>query len=559
MTTGTSANVTYLHASQTAAITAAAQPITLAEAIRDIATTTGEAACWQALLTAAMNRAGAESAILHEIHGDDIRPTMLRLHGAGIAYGGDAAPSPFPARELRSAKTGRVDLADLACRAALEGGPLHLEGHEALLPYDRTTGFLASLGSRVSSAIVMPVTDDQGRTRAILSLFRESRDGAPATFDPTALDDTQALVAIAEGTQRTQRLKGEQREFFRSLVRMMTAAINAKSPYTGAHCQRIPVIYDLLARAAIDSEAGPFADFHLDEDGLEELAIAAWLHDCGKVATPEHVVDKATRLETVHDRIDEVCARFEILKREVEITCLKKILRHPDKAEKLRARMYDEIGAIDDDLAFLVRANHGETFMTEPMLARVKEVATRTWRDHEGLSRPLLSEEEVTNLSIRIGTLTQAERRIINRHVEVSYEMLRELPFPEELSRVTEIAAEHHEKINGTGYPKGLTGDQMSIPSRMLVIADIFEALTAGDRPYKRGKTLSEALSIMARMRDAEEIDAELFDLFLISRVWREYAETHMPPELRDAVDLDLLMRPFGLASKEQNPRAEAG
>ena len=284
-----------------------------------------------------------------------------------------------------------------------------------------------------------------------------------------------------------------------------------------------------------------------------------WLHDCGKVATPEHVVDKATRLETVHDRIDEICARFEIVKREVEITCLKKILRHPDQSEELRGAMYDEIGAIDDDLAFLVRANHGETFMTEDMLARVAAIGTRGWRDHEGLSRPLLTEDEIENLSIRIGTLTAAERRIINRHVEVSILMLRELPFPAELSRVTEIAGQHHEKINGSGYPKGLTGEQMSIPSRMLVLADIFEALTAGDRPYKRGKTLSEALTIMARMRDSEEIDAELFDLFLASRVWREYAETHMPPELRDAVDVDLLMRPFGSTASENGGRAEAG
>ena len=558
MTSSIDANVTYLRTEQATAQTQEVEsespPESFANYIREIADASTVDASWQWLLLGAMRHADAEAGVIHLIEDAAARPHLLRLARVGIAYGGDAAPSPFPARSLECPETGK---ADLACHAALEGRIIHLDGHNALAPFDRTTDFLASLGSQVTSALAIPISNDAGETIAVLSVYREASDVEYRRFDDAARERVTALAASARSTLRAHRRKAEQREFYRALVRMMIAAINAKSPYTGAHCQRVPVIYDLLARAACASEDGPFADFELDEDGLEELAIAAWLHDCGKVATPEHVVDKATRLETVHDRIHEILARFEIVKREVEIDCLKHIIRRPDQAERLRAEMYERIGALDDDLAFLIRANRGETSMTDKMLKRVEGIAAHAWRDHEGITRPLLSEDEVANLSIRIGTLTPAERRIINRHVEVSIEMLQELPFPAELARVTEIAGEHHEKMNGTGYPRGLTGEQMSIPSRMLVIADIFEALTAGDRPYKRGKTLSEALTIMARMRDSEEIDAEIFDLFLRSRVWRDYAETHMPTELRDPVDIDLLIDPPASEQDETENRAE--
>ncbi len=557
------AKVTYLHAERAAAEAGAPAnppaPETLATCMAEIADAPTLDGSWQRLLEGAMRQGDAEAGVIHLIEDSSARPHLLRLAPAGIAYGGDAAPSPFPARPLRCAESGEADLADLACHAALEGRSIHLDGPDALAPFDRTTGFLASLGSRVSAALAIPIPDEDGETIAVLSLYRETSEVEFHGFDDSARERVAALAASARSARRTQSLKAESREFFRALVRMMTAAIDAKSPYTGAHCRRVPVIYELLARAACASDTGPFEDFELDEDGLEELSLAAWLHDCGKVATPEHVVDKATRLETVHDRINEIAARFEITKREVEIDCLKHILRHPEEGEQRRAEMYAEIARLDDDLAFLVHANHGETFMTDEMLARIEAIAARSWRDHEGFTRPLLSEDEIANLSIRIGTLNPAERRIINRHVEVSIEMLRELPFPAEFARVTEIAGAHHEKINGTGYPHGLKGEELSIPSRMLVIADIFEALTAGDRPYKRGKTLSEALSIMARMRDAVEIDADIFDLFLNSRVWREYAETHMPAELRDAVDIDLLLSPRGGGREKTPNRAEAG
>jgi len=394
------------------------------------------------------------------------------------------------------------------------------------------------------SFLTVPLSSPSGEQLGVLHLVNAATsDGSIVPFEESLRPAVVALASQAAVALENQRLIEEQYGLFESLVRMLAAAIDAKSPYTGAHCQRVPVIYELLADAACTATDGPFAQFELSDDERRELRLAAWLHDCGKVATPEHVVDKATKLECVYDRLDEIAVRFEVLKRDEEIVCLENIIRDPGNAEQHRRRYYEQLRQLDAEFEVLAAANQGEEPMSDEMIARVREIATRRWRDREGLSRPLLDAGEVTNLSIRQGTLNQDERQTINRHVEISIEMLGELPFPKTLSRVTEIAGAHHEKIDGSGYPYGLTGEQMSVPARMLVIADIFEALTAGDRPYKRGKTLREALQLMAAMRDENKIDAELFELFVSSRVWQTYAEYYMPAELRDGVDIKSLLR----------------
>jgi HD-GYP domain-containing protein (c-di-GMP phosphodiesterase class II) len=387
-----------------------------------------------------------------------------------------------------------------------------------------------------------------------------------------------------------QMLIDAEKNLFRSVLKLFADAIDAKSPYTGGHCHRVPKLTTMFARAASAAETGPLADFRLSDDEWYELEVAGGLHDCGKVTTHEYIVDKATKLETVYNRIHEIRTRFEIVKRDTEIEYLKRALAGGDEAA-LRAARDARLAQLDEDFAFLAECNIGGEFMAPEKIARLRRIAEITWLrtldDRLGLSweesarKPQLRETlpavehlladkpdhlipheaepiapdnpwgfvikppahkanlgEIYNLSVRRGTLTEEERFHINDHIVQTIKMLDALPFPKHLRRVPEWAGGHHEKMDGTGYPRGLKRDQMSIPARIMMIADIFEALTARDRPYKVGKMLSEGIDIMARMSREGHIDPDLFDLFLTSGVYREYAEKFLSPDQIDEVQI---------------------
>jgi HD-GYP domain-containing protein (c-di-GMP phosphodiesterase class II) len=400
----------------------------------------------------------------------------------------------------------------------------------------------------------------------------------------------EALASQAAVALDNQRLIDAQRTLFRSVLKVFASAIDAKSPYTGGHCHRVPELTNMLARAASAAEAGPLGDFRLTDDEWYELEVAGGLHDCGKVTTHEYVVDKATKLETVYNRIHEIRTRFEVVKRDAEIVYLKAVMAGGDEPA-LRAARDARIAQLDDDFAFVAECNIGTEFMAPEKIARLGRIAEITWRrtldDRLGLSweesarQPQTRQElpavehlladkpahiiaheaapiapdnpwgfvikppahkanlgEIYNLSIRRGTLTEEERFHINDHIVQTIKMLDALPFPKHLRRVPEWAGGHHEKMNGTGYPRGLKREEMSIPARIMMIADIFEALSARDRPYKARKMLSECIDIMARMGREGHIDPDLFELFLTSGVYREYAEKFLLPDQIDEIDV---------------------
>jgi hypothetical protein len=285
----------------------------------------------------------------------------------------------------------------------------------------------------------------------------------------------------------------------------------------------------MLAEAVNDTREGPLADFHMSEKDRYELKIAGLLHDCGKVTTPVHVVDKATKLETIYDRIHLIDTRFEILKRDLELESLRGNLDPQQLRNRLRA--------LDDDRRFLHACNIGSERMRDEDVERVKRIATYRWRDMAGHEANFLSDDEVTNLTIRAGTLTDDERKVINHHIVATIKMLEALPWPRHLTKVPEYAGGHHERMDGKGYPKGLKREQMSVQARCMGIADIFEALTAKDRPYKKGKTLSESLEILGRMRLNNHVDPDLFDIFVRRKVYRRYADMFLDKEQIDEVD----------------------
>ena len=353
---------------------------------------------------------------------------------------------------------------------------------------------------------------------------------------------SQAAIAISNRQLITQL-----EALFESLINLINLAIDEKSPYTGGHCQRVPELTMMLAEAVNRTQDGPLAGFTMTDKDRYELKIAGLLHDCGKVTTPVHVVDKSTKLQTIFDRIHLVDTRFEVLKRDAEITMLKAKLEAGGDADRV-AELEHAYKCTLVDLAgerlAVHRANIGGELMEPADQERIRTLGkARKWVDPDGNLIDFLSADEIENLTIRAGTLNQAEREIINHHIVATIKMLEKLPWPRHLANVPEYAGGHHERMDGKGYPRGLTREQMSVQARIMGIADIFEALTARDRPYKQGMKLSQAMSIMANFRRNQHIDHELFEVFVRERVYKEYAEKFLEPHQIDDVDEDALLQ----------------
>jgi len=398
-------------------------------------------------------------------------------------------------------------------------------------------------------------------------------------------DELQAKLAEVKELQEAQV------KLLNSFIELIAGAIDAKSKYTGGHCNRVPVLVDMIVTAANASTDGIFESFQLDEEGIHEVKIAAWLHDCGKVTTPEYVVDKATKLETIYNRIHEVRARFEILHRDLTIQSLHRIADGEPKQE-VDQWLEEEQQKLQDEFSFIAKCNVGGEFMRDDDKERVKTIGAHTWQryfddrigvsseelrlmgssddcslpceekllankpfhliprehfDYDGYARLgfkmevpeyLYNRGEVDNLTIAKGTLTYEERFKINEHMTATISMLDKLPFPDSLKNVPQYAGSHHETLIGTGYPRQLTKDDMPIPARAMAIADVFEALTAADRPYKEAKTLSMTIKIMGFMVKDQHLDGDIFSLFLSSGVYKEYAEKYLKPEQVDDVDI---------------------
>jgi len=394
------------------------------------------------------------------------------------------------------------------------------------------------------SFLTVPMEDHEGELVGVLQLINalDPVTGKPQPFSETDQYFIEALASQAAIAITNQQLIYRLENLFEHFIQLINMGIDEKSPHTGRHCEHVPVLAMLLAEATHDTTVGPLASFQMSERDRRELWVAGLLHDCGKITTPNHVVEKSTKLETIFDRIDLIDTRFEVLKRDAEIAILKQkcaLGSALDEAQSqaLDRQLQEQCAQIDADRAFLRHANIGSEGMKPEDQLRVTEIAKHQWRDPSGQVVAALTEEEVNNLRIRMGTLNDAERQIINNHIVVTIKMLESLPWPKQLRNVTEYAGGHHERMDGKGYPKGLTRDEMSLQARMMAIADIFEALTAADRPYKRGNTLSEALEILGGFRQRDHIDPDLFDVFVRSKVYQKYAEKFMPANQIDEVD----------------------
>jgi HD-GYP domain-containing protein (c-di-GMP phosphodiesterase class II) len=354
---------------------------------------------------------------------------------------------------------------------------------------------------------------------------------------------TESLASQAAVALNNAQLINDLKELFESFIKSIAAAIDRKSPYTGGHIRRVADLTMMIAHKVNEMDDGPFAAVKLTDDELEELRIAAWMHDIGKITTPEHVVDKATKLEAIVDRIELIKTRFDAIKRARQAEALqRKVDMLSNGADLVKIKEVDEalqqeLTQLDTDLEFLVTVNRGGEFMEDEKIERLKSISRRTY-EVNGEQKPFLTENEVYNLSIRKGTLNTEDRKKIEEHALVSIEMLRELPFPKKMQHVPEYAGGHHEKLNGKGYPFGLTAEQLPLQARIMAVADIFEALTAHDRPYKRPMPLSKAIQIMGFFVKDQELDPDVVNLFIKEKVFLDYAHKEMDPTQIDEVQI---------------------
>jgi len=447
---------------------------------------------------------------------------------------------------------GKPNKTMIAANAGLTGDTINIpDAYKAKgFDFSGTKAFDEKTGYRSKSFLTVPLKNHEDEIIGVLQLLnaQDIKTKKVIPFSDNVQKSVEALSSQAAVAITNKNLIKDLEVLFESFIKLIASAIDAKSPYTGGHCSRVPEITMMLAESVNEINDGPFAGIQFTDKEMYELKIAAWLHDCGKVATPEAVVDKGTKLETIYDRIHTVSTRFEVLKRDEEIKYLKKQLKiqkddslienqKKEALKKARTLYLKRIKQQEDDKSFIEESNVGGEFMSQDRKDRVNKIASYRWKDN-GSPKPFFSEDEIYNLCISRGTLTPEERKIINDHIVVTIDMLEQLPYPKHLRNVPEFAGGHHEKLDGTGYPKGLNHSEMSVQAKIMAIADIFEALTARDRPYKKGKTLSQAMRILGFMKNDAHIDTELFEVFVKEKIYLKYAESFLDPEQIDEVEL---------------------
>jgi len=501
-----------------------------------------------------ITRADGGTLYLVEGEGSDqvLRFEIMRTASLDVAMGGTTG-NPIPFYPVHLFRNGDPNTSMVAAFAALTGQTVNIADAytEEGFDFSGTRAFDQKTGYRSKSFLTVPMKNHEGEIIGVLQLIncQDPATGEIVPFSPSDQRLSESLASQAAIALTNRALINQLENLFESFINMINEAIDEKSPYTGGHCQRVPQLTMMLAEAVNDTTDGPLADFRMAEKDRYELRIAGLLHDCGKITTPVHVVDKATKLETIFDRINLVDTRFELLRRDAEIDTLTKKLelaRSPgldeitrrDRTYAIDEELRETLRQIEEDRKFLRRCNIGAESMSKEEQDRVHQIGlSYKWRDPGGNTADFLTDDELRNLTISRGTLTQEEREIINHHIVSTIKMLEALPWPKHLRNVSEYAGGHHERMDGKGYPRGLTRDQMSVQARVMGIADIFEALTAKDRPYKKGKTLSESLHILGKFKLNGHIDPDLFDVFIRRKVYMKYAEQFLDPDQIDQVD----------------------
>ena len=491
----------------------------------------------------AMSFTNADGGTLYIVSADRkyLNFEIVRNISLNVRMGGTGTKINWPPVKLVN-DDGIENHANVSAHVALTGETVNLQDVYDVEGFDftGTRVFDKSTQYRSKSMLIVPLRDHENEIIGVLQLLnaQDVRNKSITSFSPEAQSIALSLASQAAVTITKNRLIHDLENLFEAFIRTIAKAIDEKSPYTGGHVRKVADIALMIAEEINGKKDGVYANISLSEDQLKELRIAAWMHDIGKVTTPEYIVDKATKLETKYDRINEIHTRFEVFKRDAELRFLRKRIEFlesgkNDDINQFQKNYLQELKKIEEDLQFIREVNIGSEFMSDEKIKRVESIAKNTWQNDKKPT-PWLSEDEVYNLTIRKGTLTNEEREKIQDHVRLTEAMLKELPFPKKLRHVTEYASAHHETLTGTGYHKGLKGDQIPLQARILAFADIFEALSASDRPYKKGKTASEIQKIIASMVNDQHIDKDIYELFFNEGLSLKYIKDAYKPEQID-------------------------
>ncbi|MBH0057629.1 GAF domain-containing protein [Pseudoalteromonas sp. SWXJZ94C] len=456
-------------------------------------------------------------------------------------------PVDFPSIDLFI--NGEENEAAIVALAVNSGKVINIPDVYDALPFDMSAAreIDARTGYRTKSMLTIPLKDHNDDIIGVIQLINvkdENDQIIPFSEDLVTLIRSFASLGAISLTNST--LIKDMEVLFSTFAEAIAMAIDEKSPHTGGHCKRVPALTLMLADAVHEIDKGPLAEFTMSPADRHELNVAGWLHDCGKIATPDHIMEKSTKLETIFDRIAFIDAKFEIISRDLELSYQQQIISALKQNKPIEVLQFErlldtELKQLALDRALLQRVNIGGEFLGEEEQAHIIRISKQYSLKINGEQTPLLTADEVENLMIRRGTLTQGERDVMKRHMDITKNILDILPFPKHLSNVAEYALGHHEKLDGTGYPRGLTKDQMSVPARLMAITDIFEALSAVDRPYKKAKPVSECLNILGTMVSNNHLDPDIFAVFIESEVYKQYINEFANPEQLDKVDFDKL------------------
>ena len=459
---------------------------------------------------------------------------IMQTESLGIKFGGSSIPVPesiYPVKLYNDDGTKNLNNVSAVC--ALTGKTINIKNAYNNDEYDFSgvKGFDEKHNYHSKSFLNVPLKNHKDKVIGVLQLLNAQKKDEIVSFSEELVDLVEALSSQASVALTNQLLINEQKKLFRSFIKLVVDALDNKDPVTGGHCNRVPLISMMIADYINSDVDDMYKDFSFSDDEMDELYVAAWLHDFGKVATPDHIMNKSTKLQGLYDKIDQVKLRFEILKRDIMIDMYEK-----NSGKLDQTTINDKLNKVKNDFIFLEKSNLGGEYMSKELQDKVYEIAkNKITIDNELL--PILSEKEVDFLTISKGTLSEEDRQIMENHVSLSYELLDKLPYPEHLKQVPFYAGCHHEKLNGEGYPNGYKEEQLPLQARIIAIADVFEGLTAPDRPYKKPYKLSKALKILKFMVNDGEIDPTLFRLLITKKLYLKYAHENLDSEQIDVID----------------------
>lgn len=472
---------------------------------------------------------GADGATLYLLEGEELIFTISRSVSLGIKLGG---PSGDPV----TFKPVPLDKSFVSAYAVIMKETVNIPDVYESTKFDFTgpKKYDANTGYRSRSMLVTPLLDHEGEAIGVLQLLNaiDPVSGEPGPFPETCVVLAASLASQAAVAILNFRLVKETERLFESFLEVMGTALDARSKYTHGHVQRVAGLAFELALAINEDVDGYYANVKFSDVELKELRIAGWTHDVGKIITPQHVMDKSVKLETIFDRGELVKTRYLLLAEETKTSFLEKEIEmlkgraSEDEIKKLNKKCDETIVAMAEERDFVLKCNNPGEFMEDAKIERLKKIAEGTVVIN-GETRHIISDDELKNLMIRKGSITEDERSIMQDHINVTIKMLEKVPFVKKFKNAPFYAGTHHEHLDGSGYPRGLTAKDLPVQSRILALVDFFEALTAADRPYKKAMPLEKALSIIQFEVDGGKLDGNLFNLFKEKDVNAKYFEKY--------------------------------